>query len=386
MQLKLSENIRMFRKRDGKTQEDLADALGVTCQAVSRWESGGGYPDMELVPAIANYFGVSIDVLFGYHGDRDRKVDEIIARIDAFEIKSRGDDLWVDECLSILREGLAEFPQNERLMITLADTLSEAGWRRHHEWLYYDDEGFIRHDYDRHRKNEYWAESVKLCEFLADHASDRNIAAKAVTIIVLLYRNFGEYEKAALYAKRMPELKKCRELLLAGSADGKKEAEYIGDFLLKAANEFAEQLVYGLVNDRRHYENDFAIEKVKGTIAIFDLICDDGNMGPYHDELIKLYLYLSRLQWERGYHNDAFLSLDKSLEHARALEKLLDGKEHRLTAPLVSFVKYRMGEPKKIAVHLPGDWPFWCNPDYSKVEAEIKADPRWALWVEKTQA
>ena len=94
---------------------------------------------MALIPSIANYFGVSIDELFGYKNDRDRKIDAIIKEIDAFHIKSRGDDEWVDECLGILRLGLAEFPQNEKLRITLADTLSEAGWRRHHEWLYYDE-------------------------------------------------------------------------------------------------------------------------------------------------------------------------------------------------------------------------------------------------------
>ena len=55
--------------------------------------------------------------------------------------------------LGILRAGLAEFPQNEKLRITLADTLSEAGWRRYQEWLYYDGEGYLRRDYDRHRKN-----------------------------------------------------------------------------------------------------------------------------------------------------------------------------------------------------------------------------------------
>ncbi|MBQ4051271.1 MAG: helix-turn-helix transcriptional regulator [Oscillospiraceae bacterium] len=385
MQLKLGEKIKALRKRDGRTQDDLAKAFGVTCQAVSRWESDGGYPDMELIPSIANYFGVSIDELFGYRGDREQKINEIIERIDGFHIKSRGDDGWVDECLSILREGVAEFPQNERLLITLADTLSEAGWRRHHEWLYYDDEGFIRHDYDRHRKNEYWSESVRICEQLAEHSSDSGIVTKAVTILVLLYRNFGDYEKAAYYAKRMPELKRCRELLLAGAADGKEEAAYIGDFLLKAVSEFSEQLVYGLITNLHHYESDMPIEKIRGAIALFELVCDDGNMGPYHDDLIKLYLYLSRLQWERGYHDDAFGSLDRALEHARALEKLFDGEEHILTAPLVSFVKYCLGEPRKIAEYLPGDWPFWCNPDYSKIEAEIKADPRWEAWVQKTR-
>lgn len=65
MQLKLGEKIRELRRREGRTQEALANALGVTSQAVSRWEAGGSYPDMEIVPALANYFGVTIDELFG---------------------------------------------------------------------------------------------------------------------------------------------------------------------------------------------------------------------------------------------------------------------------------------------------------------------------------
>lgn len=385
MQIQIGDKIRELRRRDGRKQEELANALGVTNQAVSRWESQTGYPDMEMIPAIANYFGVTIDALFGYENDRDARVDAIIARIDAFGIKGRGDDDWVDECLVILREGLAEFPQNERLLITLADTLSEAGWRRHHEWLYYDDEGFIQHDYDRHRKNEYWSESVKICEHLVSHAADNTIVTKAISILVLLYRNFGENEKAVSYAMRMPSVKSCREILLAAACDGREEARYIGEFLLKAAREFAEQLVYGLIANRHHFDSDLPIEKIKGAIALFSLVCDDGNFGIYHGDLIKLHLYLSRVQWERGYHDEAFASLDEALAHARSLEALLDGQEHAYTAPLVSHVKFRAGESAEIAKGLPDDWPFWCNPDYSQVAKEMKADPRWADWSVRTQ-
>ena len=65
MRLNFGAKIRELRRRDGRTQEHLAEALGVTAQAVSRWESGGSYPDMEMIPAIANYFHVSIDELLG---------------------------------------------------------------------------------------------------------------------------------------------------------------------------------------------------------------------------------------------------------------------------------------------------------------------------------
>ena len=386
MQLNLGTKIRELRRRDGITQETLAEVLGVTSQAVSRWESNGSYPDMEIVPSIANYFGVSIDELFGYHNDRDIKINKIVEKIDSYNIKGRGDDSWVEECILTLRESLAEFPQNERLLITLAEVLTEAGWRTHKESLFYDGEGFLQHNYDHHKRNKYWLEAVKICENLIGNASDNTVVTKAIKILVLLYRNFGETDKAVVCAKRMPSLKNCREILLASATDGKQEAKFIGEFLLKAAQEFSEQLVYGLMVNRNHYNSDMPIEKVKGAISLFYLVCDDGNMGPYHSCVIKLYLYLSRLQWERGYRDDAFISLDEALKHAKALEAFCDGEEHALTAPLVSFVKFPSEKGQEIAKSLPADWPFWCNPDYSKVEKEIKTDPRWKEWVIKTKA
>lgn len=386
MEIKIGEKIKELRNRNGRTQENLADALGVTNQAVSRWEKNGSYPDMEMIPSIANYFGITIDELFGYRNDRENRIDAIIKKIDAFHIRQDGSDQWVDECVAILREGLAEFPQNERLLITLADTLSEAGWRRHNEWTYYDNEGFIQHRYDIHKSNEYWAEAMKICEYLVESAADGAIVTKAIHILTLLYRNVGENEKAIACAQKMPELKNCRELLLSSASDGKEEAKYIGEFLLKTASQFAQQLVYGLMTNKHHFESDMPIEKLKGAISLFYLICDDGNMGAYHGNLIQLYLYLSRVQWERGYHDDAFVSLNESLEHARALEAICDGEEHTFTSPLVSFVKYKTTFSENIAKTLPTDWPFWCNPDYSKTEKEIKADPRWKEWVDKTQA
>ena len=60
----IGQNLRAYRKRCGCTQQALAKALGVTAQAVSRWERGNCYPDLLLLPKIAAYFDISIDRLF----------------------------------------------------------------------------------------------------------------------------------------------------------------------------------------------------------------------------------------------------------------------------------------------------------------------------------
>lgn len=66
----LGENIYKLRKACGLTQEKLASALGVTFQAVSRWENGQAYPDIEQLPKLASIFKVSIDSLLGHQTEK----------------------------------------------------------------------------------------------------------------------------------------------------------------------------------------------------------------------------------------------------------------------------------------------------------------------------
>lgn len=60
----LGSNIAKFRKERGMTQDNLAELLSVTPQAVSKWENNVSYPDIEMLPKLANNFGVSMDALF----------------------------------------------------------------------------------------------------------------------------------------------------------------------------------------------------------------------------------------------------------------------------------------------------------------------------------
>ena len=64
MNLNLAETLKRLRKEKDLTQEDVASELGVTFQSVSRWENGQSYPDIELLPAIAALYDVSLDKLF----------------------------------------------------------------------------------------------------------------------------------------------------------------------------------------------------------------------------------------------------------------------------------------------------------------------------------
>ena len=107
--IQLGERIKELRQRDGRTQETLANALGVTAQAVSRWEKGICYPDMGMIPSIANYFGVSIDELFGYDNERSKKIDALAERIRTMIAENNGVDVSMDDCITLAREALISY-------------------------------------------------------------------------------------------------------------------------------------------------------------------------------------------------------------------------------------------------------------------------------------
>ena len=56
--------IATLRKQKDITQEEMANAIGTSAQAISKWERGKNYPDIELLPIIADFFGTTIDNLF----------------------------------------------------------------------------------------------------------------------------------------------------------------------------------------------------------------------------------------------------------------------------------------------------------------------------------
>ena len=166
MQLDLGQKIRELRRRDGRTQEALAEAIGVTSQAVSRWEANGGYPDMEMIPSIANYFGISIDELFGYNNERSKKIDELAAKIDQMNFQNNGEDINIDECISLARNALIEFPGNEKIMLCLASVLYNAGYVRYGEYHLSDADGYDVLDVEKHRTYSEWKEAISLYEKL----------------------------------------------------------------------------------------------------------------------------------------------------------------------------------------------------------------------------
>ena len=87
MKNNLGANIKTFRKNKGFTQEELAGMLGVTPQAVSRWESEAGLPDVSMIVPIAQALNITTDALLGYHvqSQDDRITEQVFAKMKELE-------------------------------------------------------------------------------------------------------------------------------------------------------------------------------------------------------------------------------------------------------------------------------------------------------------
>lgn len=119
MNIPIGKKIRELRANKSATQEQLATFLGVTPQAVSRWESQYAYPDIELLPAIADYFAVTTDELLGVRKDeRELRLAEIKTEIDRLQ-ESGG----TKEIVALARQAAAEFPAEETIRLHLAESL-----------------------------------------------------------------------------------------------------------------------------------------------------------------------------------------------------------------------------------------------------------------------
>ena len=116
MNIKIGAIIKKLRAENNITQETLATAIGVTPQAISRWESEGGYPDIELLPALADFFSVSTDELLGYKlSEREQELANIKKEMERLaEVGS------VEERVAYARNAFAHYPNDYEIRDHLA--------------------------------------------------------------------------------------------------------------------------------------------------------------------------------------------------------------------------------------------------------------------------
>lgn len=197
MNIKIGEKIKKLRKEQDVTQEKLGEYLGISFQAISKWENGTALPDITLVPALARFFGVSTDELFAMNPEvEDEKVREYQKEYE--RLNNLGD---IKGNLVLMHKALVEYPRNYQFMINLANSLF---------WYNATDEQDIES-----RENGYVDEAIKLCERILDDCIEDDIRHSAIQILSFNYHKLGRTEEAKKLAEKMPAMAVCMEMCLS---------------------------------------------------------------------------------------------------------------------------------------------------------------------------
>lgn len=187
MKLLLNENIRMNRKKMSLTQEQLAEAMGVSVATVSKWENGSISPDVLMLAELAEFFQTSVDVLIGYQWEK-KSVEQCTAHI-----KALCDDRQYEEAVKEARKALQKYPNSFRVAHVCGDALFAAALG-----LFRDEQG--KPKTDMYEEFDYVVSVYERALDLFDQNTDKNISRESIhQNIGNVYAYTGKFEKAVEY-------------------------------------------------------------------------------------------------------------------------------------------------------------------------------------------
>lgn len=297
--IKIGKKIRLLRKKNDATQEKLAEYLGVTPQAVSRWESEICYPDIETLPQIADFFGVGMDELLCYDSvQKEAKIKEYLSQAHSLEDLEK----WGDS-LTLLREAYAEIPSSFEIQLELAKVLSAINVSK--------------------PKKADMAEAVSLCNHILDYCTDDGIRDETKKTLCDIYSHQFRNDEAALeIADKLHSMNYSKEIV--------KATVLTGDIAFKQAQtniiEFADNIWWHIYNiacvpdiSENNYSLEGKIQVMKKGIELFEVIFGD-DLLYYNDRIANSYRQLAMLYLMQGDRGAALDCVEKMVHHAIAYD------------------------------------------------------------------
>ena len=193
MTMKIGEKVKLLRRKNDVTQDRLAEYLGVTAQAISRWESETCYPDIEILPALADFFSISVDELLCVdQTKKELKIKEYIN--EANNVQLHGD---FDSAIQIYRRALREYPSSFQLQIELACAI-----------------GAI--DNSTKISQELCEEGIDICTRILEDCTNDNLRLRAKAILCFVYcHHLDNRDKAVQITEELPKVNACQEVAMA---------------------------------------------------------------------------------------------------------------------------------------------------------------------------
>ena len=233
----IGETIRKMRRARDITQEDLAELLHITPQAVSRWETDATMPDVTSLIGLARVFACTTDDLLGLNNiKKDERIEQYAQT--AVKASMNGDE---ETALGAWRSALAEFPNDYFVMSDLAHSLSFFANR------------YIDSDPEKYRS--MLKEAQKLYEYIIAHCTDTGIVCGANRSMYYLLDSLGKYEKAKEYLEHLPDIWSSRQFAQMNAHENSHEAS------IRLAGDTLTMLKFSLGKMIRNKEKGFTGEE-----------------------------------------------------------------------------------------------------------------------------
>ncbi|HAN20498.1 MAG: hypothetical protein A2Y15_04280 [Clostridiales bacterium GWF2_36_10] len=233
MEINIGKNLRKLRFQRDLTQEQLAEILSVSAQAISRWENNSTYPDITMLPFIANYFDVSVDELIGMEEIRiSINLNEIFPNVHKF--RSCGQ---LDDAISLLREAARIYPNSNGVLAELALTLTLKN--------------------NNEVNTELVNEAISLSERVLEKSTSTKLRSSVMANLCFLYLKANNQEKALSLVKTLPHIWECREILLSEMYNDNEYAVELKKVILKMLAVICTKI--NNVENRKHSNPDSTI-------------------------------------------------------------------------------------------------------------------------------
>ena len=219
--------IRELRCARNLTQEQLAENLNITAQAISKWENHIGMPDISQVVPIAHFFGVSTDVVFGLESNTDvNVVQELIDKATSQESYSQE--------YTLLKDALRSYPGDVKLLLELLSC---------GECLLADGDTVKGSE-----RTIIFDECERAGRLILAYSKDLNVLLEATEWMIKLYCEVGEHEKAVILSESLPSVIGFnKEAALARILENDNEYAKAAECYETNIAQFQRQLVHSLI-------------------------------------------------------------------------------------------------------------------------------------------
>ena len=341
--MSIGTTIKKLRRQRNITQEQLAEMLGVSTNAVSQWECDKTVPDISHLPVLANIFEVSADILLEIDIAKSKKQSDIKEFTTKYtELHSQGK---TEERLKLSRSLQKKYPNDETVRYYLMRVLQNG----------YSDESFD--------------EIIALGEQLMESAN-MEYRMGAIRGMCFAYLHRGDRGKAMQYADMVPGAEDLRLHVL----EGNELVEHCQNYFWKVCDRMYLYMTYLLNHAESEYTHEEKHEMWGSLYAIFYMIFTNGDLGFYNDRLARISFFMALESGKAKAFEQAIDELEKMVLYC---EKIKSFTEIEHSSLLVNKIKFSRKDVSRHSEEALGQAYLRYLNNNDNVFASIKTDPRY---------